>query len=190
MTDSEKWKDQWFSNLNNDYKIVWFYLLDDCDNAGIWQCNIRTLNFNCNTSLTEADLLYTFSKRLTKISDDKFLINKFCEYQYGIDFITSKNKAVISAINKLKSNNLIEDNKGIYTLTIPYQYPIDTPKEQEQEQVKDKFKVKEQVKDKFKVKEQEQVKDKLEEFIKFKRQINKMTTTEEFDKEFSDILLK
>jgi hypothetical protein len=182
MTDSEKWKDQWFSNLNNDYKIVWFYLLDDCDNAGIWQCNIRTLNFNCNTSFTEADLLNTFSKRLTKISDDKFLINKFCEYQYGIDFITSKNKAVISAINKLKSNNLIEDNKGIYTLTIPYQYPIDTPKEQEQDKFKDKFKDKD--------KEQEQVKDKLQEFIKFKRQINKMTTTEEFDNKFSDILLK
>ena len=60
FTDSNKWLDNWFSNLTNDYKIVWLYLLDTADNAGIFQINIRLLNFNCSTNITENELLETF----------------------------------------------------------------------------------------------------------------------------------
>tara|TARA_R110000782_G_C14534468_1_gene382886 strand:+ start:39 stop:527 length:489 start_codon:yes stop_codon:yes gene_type:complete len=157
MTDSEKWKDPWFSELSNDYKIVWLYLLDDCDNAGIWQCNMRMLNFNCNTTFNKSDIEEEFKERLSMISKDKFIINKFCEFQYGVGFLNSKNKAVISAVNKLNIYNLVEYSKGIYTLSIPYQYSIDTPKEQEQ----DKFK------DKLKEEKQERVKEFEKEFSEF-----------------------
>lgn len=149
LTESEKWKDPWFSNLTNDEKIVWLYLLDDCDNAGVWQSNIKLLNFNCNTNFTEDDLMLIFSERFVKISSDRFFIIKFCEFQYGINFIETKNKAVVSAINKLKQYNLIKENdKGINTLSIPYQYSIDTPKDKDQEQ--DKAKNQEKAKDKDK----------------------------------------
>lgn len=154
FTETEKWKDPWFSNLTNDERIVWLYLLDDCDNAGIWQCNTRNLNFNCNTNFTKEDLLSIFSERLSKISSDRFLIHKFCEYQYGIDFLKSRNKAVVSAINKLKKYNLvIGDDSTTYTLSIPYQYSMDTPKDKDKEKDKDKFK------DKFKEKEMDVVKE-------------------------------
>ena len=169
MSETEKWKDPWFSELSNDYKIIWLYLLDDCDNAGIWQCNMKMLNFNCNTTFTQTDLLNTFKKRLSKISEDRFIINKFCEFQYGEQFLNSKNKAVVSAINKLNRYNLIENIKGINTLSIPYQYSIDTPKEQEQVKVKDKIKDKE--------------KDKA---INKERSFNKVTSEREFNKVFSE----
>jgi hypothetical protein len=151
FTETEKWKDPWFFELPNDARIVWLYLLDECDNAGIWQCSIKRLNFNCNTNFTEDDLLKYFSERLVKISSDRFLIKKFCEYQYGFNFMKSKNKAVVSAIDKLKNYNLIiEDSNGNYTLSIPYLYPMDTPKDKDKEKdidkVQDKNQVKEQVK--------------------------------------------
>ena len=47
MSETEKWKDPWFEGLSKDFKLIWLYLLDDCDNAGIWQMSIRRLNFNC-----------------------------------------------------------------------------------------------------------------------------------------------
>jgi hypothetical protein len=56
FTDTNKWNDVWFSQLPNDYKLVWIYMLDTCDNAGIWLKNIKNLNFFCNTNLTEEDL--------------------------------------------------------------------------------------------------------------------------------------
>ena len=151
FTDSNKWLDNWFSNLSNDYKIVWLYLLDTCDNAGIFQINLRLLNFNCSTNITEKELLETFKGRITKFDTDKCIINKFCIFQYGTDFLNSKNKAVVSAIKKLIINGLLNiDDKGIYTpvivfdntidtLSIPYQESIDTPKDKEQVKLKDKI---------------------------------------------------
>jgi hypothetical protein len=159
FTDSNKWLDNWFSNLPNDYKLVWLYLLDTCDNAGIFQINIRLLNFNCSTNITEDELLEAFKGRITKFDTDKCIINKFCIFQYGTDFLNSKNKAVLSAIKKLIIARLLDvDTNGNYTpmivfdntidtLSIPYQKTIDTPKEKEIDKDKDKDKATDNVRD-------------------------------------------
>ena len=158
FTDNEKWQDNWFTDLTNDQKIIWIYLLDHCDNAGLWKLNIRNLNFFCSTNISVEEFISIFNKRLTRVKDDLFLINKFCQFQYGNDFLTSKNKAVLSAINKLIMVDVIQENKGIYTLSIPYQYPIDTPKEKEKVLEQDNVKLKEQEQEVVKVIEQEVVK--------------------------------
>lgn len=155
FTDTNKWNDVWFSQLPNDYKLIWIYILDSCDNAGIWLKNIKNLNYFCTTNITEADLIKTFSGKLSKVTDEKWIVNKFCTIQYGDNFLESKNKAVLAAIKTLNALNLIKDVNGIATLSIPYLYPIDTPKEQEQEQVKDKVQEQEQEQEKDKSKEQE-----------------------------------
>jgi hypothetical protein len=131
FTDTEKWEDEWFTDLSNDYKVIWFYLLDTCDNAGVWKKNIKKLNYLCNTNVSTDDLLKVFSKRITILADEKWFINKFCIVQYGHDFLQSKNKAVLSAVKKLIIEGVLVDNGySIDTLSIPYQYSIDTPKEQ------------------------------------------------------------
>jgi hypothetical protein len=153
FTDTDKWKDEWYTELPNDYKIIWQYLLDTCDNAGIYKRNIKLLNIMCNTNVSETDILNAFKLRVTPISDEKWIINKFCVFQYGPDFLESKNKAVISVVNKLIENNLYQSStntllipypSSINTLSIPYGYSMDTPKEQEQEQEQVKEQVKEQ----------------------------------------------
>ena len=149
MTETEKWKDPWFSNLTNDERIAWLYLLDDCDNAGVWQFNIRALNFNCNTNFTEEELLSIFSERFVKISSDRFLIPKFLYHQYGVNFLDNKkSRPILSAIEKLKKYNLVEENdNGKLTLTIPLTNPYLTTKDQEQDKAKDQEKAKDKDKD-------------------------------------------
>ena len=162
FTDTDKWKDEWYTELSNDYKVIWIYLLDTCDNAGLYKRNIKLLNYYCNTNVSAEDILNVFNKRVTQLSVDKWLINKFCVYQYGTDFLDSTNKAVLSAVKILEQNNiikwtgkLIDYNYGkteirqrkeysvlidytnpIDTPSIPYGYHMDTPKEQVKEQVK------------------------------------------------------
>jgi hypothetical protein len=139
FTDTEKWEDEWFTDLSNDFKVIWFYLLDTCDNAGIWKKNIKKLNYLCNTNISTDDLLKVFGKRITILADEKWFINKFCVVQYGHDFLQSKNKAVLSAIKKLLIEGVQIDNiYSMNTLSIGYQYPTDTPKEQEQDKVNNK----------------------------------------------------
>jgi hypothetical protein len=165
FTDTDKWKDEWYTELTNDYKVIWLYLLDNCDNAGLYKRNIKLLNYYCNTNVSAEDILKVFTKRVTQLTDDKWLINKFCIYQYGTDFLDSTNKAVLSAVKLLEQNNiikwtgkLIDYNYGkteirqrkeymvlldytnpIDTQSIPNEYHIDTPKEQVKEQVKYKI---------------------------------------------------
>ena len=171
FSDAEKWKDEWFSNLSNDNKVVWIYLLDDCDNAGVWKKNLRLLNFNCNTNLTEEDLITIFGSRLVRISDDKFLIKKFCEFQYGTDWLEKNSKPILSAKNILiKEGLLIENSNGKLTLSKLFDNSLDTLNKEldnsyltTKDKDKDKEQDKEQEKDKDKeqVKEQEQVKNQV-----------------------------
>lgn len=119
MSETEKWKDPWFSNLENDWKLIWLYLLDDCTHAGIYQINIPLLNFHCRTSITLEDLLDKFHSRLIQLSDDKIFIHKFIIYQYGVDFKSSKAKAVLSAKKSLESLGFIGfDDEGNQTLIL------------------------------------------------------------------------
>jgi hypothetical protein len=158
FTDTDKWKDEWYTDLPNDYKIIWQYLLDTCDNAGIYKRNVKLLNIMCNTNVSDTDILNAFKLRVTPISDEKWIINKFCVFQYVPDFLESKNKAVISVVNKLIENNLYQSStntllipypSSINTLSIPYQYSIDTPKEQEQEQEQKQVKEQEEEQEQY-----------------------------------------
>jgi len=198
FTDSNKWLDNWFSNLPNDYKLVWLYLLDTCDNAGIFQINIRLLNFNCSTNITEDELLEAFKGRLTKFDTDKCIINKFCIFQYGTDFLNSKNKAVLSAIKKLIIARLLDvDANGNYTpmivfdntidtLSIPYQKTIDTPKEKETDTDINKDKAMDNVRDIVQEVDKALVKNKSEEEVQKIKSMSKQDIENSFDELFNN----
>jgi hypothetical protein len=198
FTDSNKWLDNWFSNLPNDYKLVWLYLLDTCDNAGIFQINIRLLNFNCSTNITEDELLEAFKGRLTKFDTDKCIINKFCIFQYGTDFLNSKNKAVLSAIKKLIIARLLDvDTNGNYTpmivfdntidtLSIPYQKTIDTPKEKETDTDINKDKAMDNVRDIVQEVDKALVKNKSEEEVQKIKSMSKQDIENSFDELFNN----
>jgi hypothetical protein len=139
FTDSEKWKDPFFEELTKDLKLAWLYLLDDCDHAGIWKKSIKRLNFSLDTNFTEKELLEAFKERITILNADKWFIPKFITFQYGNDFIKSKQKAVLSAIKILNENNLIKElDNGILTLSIPLTNPMDTLMDTDTDTVLDK----------------------------------------------------
>lgn len=186
-TDSEKWDDPWFTDLTNEQKLVWFYLLDNCDNAGLWKKNIKLLNFHLGTTFVENEILEFLDGRILPVGN-KWFIEKFIIFQYGTDYLTNTNKAVLSALEKLELNKIITftgnfievynkykptEPKKIkeYTLSIPYQYPIDTPKDKDKEEDKDKDRDKDKDKEKDKVKEEDKDKVKEEDKEKEKEEL-------------------
>ena len=149
FTEVEKWKDPWFSNLTNDEKIIWLYLLDDCNHAGIWKVNLRRLNFECYTNVTLDDLRFLLKDRIVELSDEKWFIPKFVTFQYSN--LNSKSKPILSVVELLSKEGLIEvDTNGIKTLYIPFTNSIhtlnkgldksmDTTKDKDKEKDMDKF---------------------------------------------------
>jgi len=105
FTDTEKWRDEWWGSLTNDYRMIWLYLVDSCSIAGIWKKDFRGLNFNCNTNVTEQDFLRVFGERLID-KGNFFFIPKFLRYQCPKG-LNSNKPAIVSIVKELENNNLI-----------------------------------------------------------------------------------
>lgn len=143
FTDTEKWKDDWFISLSNDYRIVWQWLLDNCNHAGICKRSIKLLNFMCNTNITEEELIAEMEGRLL-VKDNIWFIPKFLKFQYPS--LKSKKPVIVSVIKELKINdllNLIPESFGndyiIVTELLDNDYLIikDKDKDKDKDKVKD-----------------------------------------------------
>lgn len=133
LTDTEKWKDEWYLSLDNDYKIIWQYLLDSCSHSGLMKRGISLLNFSCKTNVTEQQLLEVFNKRVYALTDYYF-IPKFIKFQYG-DLVSDK-PVIVSVIRGLRQSN---DFKTIKQLLANHSIMI---KDIDKSKDKDKSKIK------------------------------------------------
>src|SRR5690606_14048456 len=104
FTDTEKWRDEWWGSLPNDYRMIWLYLVDSCSIAGIWKKDFRGLNFNCNTKITEDEFLKVFGTRVID-KGNFFFIPKFLRYQCPKG-LNSNKPAILSIIKELELNDL------------------------------------------------------------------------------------
>jgi hypothetical protein len=150
FTDSTKWNDNWFSNLSDKEKLTWIYILDTCDHAGIWEKNLRVLNFHIGSTYVEGDLNKIFSGKFVEIRD-KWFIPNFIKFQYGNKFLTSNTPAVVSARELLLEIGFIQqDGKGILTLKQGLDKGYVTLKDKEEDKDIDKDKLKDKLKDELK----------------------------------------
>lgn len=115
FTETEKWRDDWYLSVDNDTRIVYQWLIDNCNIAGLAKKEFKMLNYCCHTNLDEKQLI---EKLKGKIFDcgDFFFIPTFLKHQYpnGLD---SNHPAVRSARSILESFSMFEIVKS--TLTNP-----------------------------------------------------------------------
>jgi len=104
FTDSEKWKDDWYISLSNDYKIVWQWLIDNCSHSGLCKRSISLLNIMCKTSVKENEIIEKMEGRLIVV-DDFWFIPKFIKFQYST--LLSSKPAIISVVKDLFKYKLI-----------------------------------------------------------------------------------
>mgnify|MGYP006402534289 CR=1 FL=1 len=84
FTDTEKWKKHWFRNLPRDYKLLWLYILDDCNCAGIWDVDLEVAQIRCKVEVSESRVLKYYKDRIEPIENGvKWFIPNFIDWQYG-----------------------------------------------------------------------------------------------------------
>lgn len=130
FTDTEKWKKLWVQELPPEMKLLWIYLLDSCNHAGVWDKNLRLAEFQLGIKLDEDTILYQYfpNKIISLGNGNRWFIPKFIEFQYGS--LNPNNKAHNSVIQILKSYDLY-DGKGVVS-------PLQAPKDKDKVKVKDK----------------------------------------------------
>jgi hypothetical protein len=86
FTDTEKWVEDWFISLPTDYKLLWIYLCDKCDCAGIWKPNVILLNHLYRIKINVADALKFLNQdkeRIVVLENGRWFLTGFISFQYG-----------------------------------------------------------------------------------------------------------
>jgi hypothetical protein len=130
FTDTDKWKKPFVRGLDAKYKLLWFYILDDCDHAGVWIVDLEVAGLRCGFDYNEKETLKTFDGQVRKINGGGYwFVQDFIEFQYGE--LNPSNRAHNSVLNILKKYK-------IKPLTSPLQGAKDKVKDKEKDKDKDK----------------------------------------------------
>lgn len=109
FTATEIWKEDWFLDMPIEYKLFWYYILSNCDHAGLFKVNLRSFCGLMEVKLTQSKVLEYFNfgkQRIRVISDSLWLIEDFFVYQYGPTF--NWNNRVHESIGELYQRHNIE----------------------------------------------------------------------------------
>ena len=131
FTDTEKFSDTWYRKLSLLHKVIWEYLLAECNHAGILEnFDLEMMSFKIGAEVTKEDL-QVFENRIIFISDDILFIPKFIQFQYGE--LNPQSKVHASVLRELEKYN-------IDTLSIEYGKSYQTLKNKDKDIYKDKNK--------------------------------------------------
>lgn len=134
FTDTEIWKNQrWFRKLSPINKLIFFYIKDQCNHAGIWKIDcsdlvddlgleIFSLDDFINEMNSDFDKINgkkTYKERVKIIKNNNLWITGFIQFQYeSKEKIVSESSCVRTALLILKGLEIYEDSisKGYITL--------------------------------------------------------------------------
>jgi hypothetical protein len=102
FTSTEIWSEDWFIEMPTEYKLFWYYLLSNCNHAGLFRVNLKAF-CSLNDIIIEPEkvLLYfnVGKQRVRVINSNLWLIEDFFSYQYGTTF-NPKNRVHLSIENE------------------------------------------------------------------------------------------
>lgn len=134
FTDTDKWKKPFIKTLEAPYKLLWLYILDDCDHAGMWQVDIEIASIRIGEKIDIKKAIENFGDKIKVLDNgEKWFVQDFIDFQYGI--LNPENRAHKSVLNLLEKYI----NKGLIS-------SLQGAKDKDKDKEKDKEKVK--VKDK------------------------------------------
>lgn len=129
FTDTGKWKKEFIKGLPAKMKLLWFYILDDCDHAGIWEVDMEVASLRIGEPIKYDEALLALGQQIKVIGRNKWFIEDFIFFQYGE--LSPKNRMHQSVIAILNKYN------------IPLVSPLEGAKDMDKDKDKDKVKVEE-----------------------------------------------
>jgi len=139
FTDTEKWKKPFIRGLQGAYKLLWLYICDDCDHAGIWQVDFDVAQIRIGERIDLNEAIKSFGNKIVIFDKgNKWFIPSFIEFQYPSG-LNPENRSHNSVIILLEKYNLLDKQNK----------PLISPSEGRKDMVKDMV----MVKDKDKVKD-------------------------------------
>jgi hypothetical protein len=83
FTDTDKWSKNWFSGLDVKGKLLWLYLCDRCDCAGIIDINEKLISFQMGFKVSLKGIYTLLEGKVYPLGGSRVFLPTFIEFQYG-----------------------------------------------------------------------------------------------------------
>ena len=142
FTDTEKWKKPFIRGLQGAYKLLWLYICDDCDHAGIWQVDIEVAQIRIGEKIDSKEAVKSFDEKIIIFDKgNKWFIPSFLEFQYPSG-LNPDNRAHNSVIILLEKYSLIISKDKPLISPLKGAMDMDMVKDMDKDMVKGEKKVK------------------------------------------------
>lgn len=140
FTDSEKWSKVWYRKLPARYKLLWNFILDNCDQAGVWEVDIETACYFIGEKIDAQAALKHFGERVRQLPNNKWWVVDFIPFQYGREIGGLDNGSPIHRkVAELAIKYRLSDFKeGIDRVSDDNGVGINTPQDKEEDKDKEK----------------------------------------------------
>ena len=100
-------RSKWFRKLPPKIKLFWFYLITNCDHAGVWEVDFELAQMLMGIDLDEDEIKDVLKNKIYAFqNNEKWLIKPFLRFQYGQ--ISQKSKPHQSVIKKLRDYGIFD----------------------------------------------------------------------------------
>lgn len=82
FTETDKWKNPAFRNLPHKFKLLYLYILDECDNAGVLHMDLERFSFVLKEEFTLEEIKTNIGDKL-HFFKDKIAVIGFINFQCG-----------------------------------------------------------------------------------------------------------
>lgn len=128
FTETGKWNDPWFRRLSPSAKLLWFWLTDNCDAAGIIDPDFGLASFQIGMEVDEQTMA-DFGNRVARLECGKWIVAGFIVFQVGEPSRDCKaHKPIFQSLEKHRVERV---SKG-------YPIPLDTVQEKDKDKDTDK----------------------------------------------------
>ncbi len=134
FVETDLWKKKWYRTMPPRMKLFYFYLLTNCDHAGMYDVDLELAEFQIGMEVKQKDIDEHLKDHIEVVKEDKWLIKKFVDFQYGV--LNPNVKAHASVIKILTKYNCLERVSNTY----PSVQDKDKDKDIDKDKVKDKEK--------------------------------------------------
>jgi hypothetical protein len=140
--DSCIWEQDWFLEMPTEYRLLWIWIKDKCDHAGIWKPNKKTFEVINGVSVDLNVALNYFNQdkeRILVTSKENWLMIDFFVFQYGTVFNTANR--LHNSIYKIYNQQVINltSIRGLLEVKLSSNRPqfdhLDTLKDKDKDKV-------------------------------------------------------
>lgn len=106
---TELWAEDWFLEMPAEYKLFWFYILSECDHAGLFRVNVKKFKIITGKNIGVETAIHWFNmgkERIRRVSEKLWLIEDFFNFQYGstMNLNSKVHESVQKAYNQANIN--------------------------------------------------------------------------------------